>query len=155
MSLRGYIHEITRIPIEALLGRDLDSFSVGERLSWVEGQKTKKKEDRIYCLLGIFGVSIRMRYGIGIESALTRLIQAIGLKESMRFSAWAQESDDSSDDSSESANADDQYDEDEVDEDQSLSEAITPVLTSMGHMDIPHNTVHWNITDILDNMGQI
>jgi hypothetical protein len=101
-----YISKLTRIPIAALLGGDLESFSIAERLSWMKGRKTKKREDRIYYLLGIFGVSIPMTYGIGIKSARSRLIKAIGRK------LWSEEGDDSS----ESIIADDQSDEDDSDE---------------------------------------
>ena len=71
-SLEHIIHEITGIPVGALRGEDLRNFSVEERLRWTNGRQTKKVEDRAYCLLGIFDVSMSLRYGEG-DKALTRL----------------------------------------------------------------------------------
>lgn len=71
-SLEGLIHEITGIPLGALRGEDLSQFPVEERLRWRTGRNTKKIEDKAYCLLGIFDVSMSLRYGEG-EKAVTRL----------------------------------------------------------------------------------
>jgi Heterokaryon incompatibility protein (HET) len=100
VSLRQRIHKITGIPIRVLLGENLDSFSKAERFRWMKDRKTKKKEDRIYCLLGIFGVSIDMVYGIGLKRARFRLKEEIGRNPSISFRLWE------SDDSSESASSD-------------------------------------------------
>lgn len=70
--LEQHIHEITGIPISALHGGSLSNFSVGERMRWAANRDTKKKEDKAYCLLGIFDVSMSLRYGEG-EKALVRL----------------------------------------------------------------------------------
>lgn len=64
-TLERETHEITGIPISALRGALFSDFSVEERLRWSEKRITKKKEDRAYCLLGIFDVSISLRYGEG------------------------------------------------------------------------------------------
>lgn len=71
-TLEVLIHEITQIPVNALRGEPLSQFSVDERLRWTDGRQTKKVEDKAYCLLGIFDVSMSLRYGEG-EKALTRL----------------------------------------------------------------------------------
>lgn len=71
-TLEHLIHEITQIPVEALRGQPLAQFPVDERLGWTDGRQTKKVEDRAYCLLGIFDVSMSLRYGEG-EKAITRL----------------------------------------------------------------------------------
>jgi hypothetical protein len=71
-SLEGLIHEITGIPLGALRGESLSTFSVEERLRWSSGRQTKKIEDKAYCLLGIFDVSMSLRYGEG-EKAVARL----------------------------------------------------------------------------------
>lgn len=71
-ELEEVIHHVTGIPKEALRGEDLASFSVDERLRWTNGRQTKKVEDRAYCLLGIFDVSMSLRYGEG-DKALARL----------------------------------------------------------------------------------
>lgn len=56
ISLEQDIHEITQIPIRALRKYDLREYSVDERMSWVANRKTTVAEDRVYCLLGIFGI---------------------------------------------------------------------------------------------------
>lgn len=61
--LEGLIHEITDIPITALQGGTLSGFSVDERLRWAANRDTKRKEDRAYCLLGIFNVFMLLIYG--------------------------------------------------------------------------------------------
>lgn len=70
--LEQQLHEITGIPESALHGDSLSDFSVGERMRWAANRDTKKKEDRAYCLLGIFDVSMSLRYGEG-ERAFVRL----------------------------------------------------------------------------------
>jgi hypothetical protein len=70
--LRGLVHAITAIPVAALQGTPLSHFPVDERFRWVAGRETKKIEDKAYCLLGIFDVSMTPRYGEG-EKALQRL----------------------------------------------------------------------------------
>jgi hypothetical protein len=62
------IHEITDIPIAALCGAPLSEFSVDERLRWAENRKTRKKEDKAYCLLGIFNVFMPLIYGEGANA---------------------------------------------------------------------------------------
>ncbi|KAF2260950.1 beta transducin-like protein HET-D2Y [Lojkania enalia] len=72
-SLRLQIHEITAIPERALQGELLSHFSVNDRLSWMKNRQTMREEDKVYSLLGIFGVFISPFYGEGIGNALTRL----------------------------------------------------------------------------------
>lgn len=70
--LEQQLHQITGIPVTALHGGSLSYFSVSERMRWAANRHTKKKEDQAYCLLGIFDVSMSLRYGEG-EKALARL----------------------------------------------------------------------------------
>ena len=77
--LEKLIHEITGIPLAALSGAPLSYFSVGERLRWATKRMTKRKEDKAYCLLGIFGVFMPPLYGEG-EYAFIRLRKEIGGK---------------------------------------------------------------------------
>jgi hypothetical protein len=72
-SLERQIHEITRIPVEALRGGPLEDFSVKDRMAWMEGRQTTQEEDLAYSLIGIFSVSMEFRYGEGQERALDRL----------------------------------------------------------------------------------
>ncbi|KAL8648661.1 MAG: hypothetical protein Q9226_005902 [Calogaya cf. arnoldii] len=70
--LEQQLHQITGIPVTALHGGSLSYFSISERMRWAANRHTKKKEDQAYCLLGIFDVSMSLRYGEG-EKALARL----------------------------------------------------------------------------------
>lgn len=72
-QLRETIHNITGIPLGALDNITLDHFSKEERMRWTIGRDTKRPEDKAYCLLGIFGVSMCLRYSEGEENALARL----------------------------------------------------------------------------------
>jgi hypothetical protein len=72
-SLEQEIHEITRIPIDAVRGKDLSYFSVSERISWAGNRETTRKEDMAYSLMGIFNVHMSLIYGEGKENALRRL----------------------------------------------------------------------------------
>ena len=77
ISLELEIHEITKVPIGALRGQHLSEFSVPERMSWAANRKTTYKEDRVYCLLGIFSVFLPLIYGEGEEYAAQRLKEEI------------------------------------------------------------------------------
>jgi hypothetical protein len=79
-SIVQEIHNITRIPIQALQGTPLAHFSVDERMSWTENRETKREEDAAYCLLGIFDIHMPLLYGEGRKKAFSRLQR--GLKES-------------------------------------------------------------------------
>ncbi|KAH8800760.1 hypothetical protein F5884DRAFT_537301 [Xylogone sp. PMI_703] len=84
ISLEQEIHEITKIPIGALRGQRLSEFSPEERMSWVANRTTTKKEDRAYCLLGIFGVFLSLIYGEGEEHATERLRDEIKRRQEGR-----------------------------------------------------------------------
>ena len=75
--LAGLIQEITGIPVSALHGTPLSAFSVEERMRWAATRKTKRIEDKWYCLLGIFDVFMFPRYGEW-EKAFDRLKDKIG-----------------------------------------------------------------------------
>jgi hypothetical protein len=77
ISLEQEIHEITELPIEVLRGQSLGEFSVDERMSWSARRKTTIKEDKAYCLFGIFGVFMPLIYGEGEEHASKRLKEEI------------------------------------------------------------------------------
>jgi hypothetical protein len=72
-SMQQLICEITNIPHSALQGDSLSQFSVEDRLRWIEHRQTKLEEDKVYSLLGIFGVYILPIYGEGTANALARL----------------------------------------------------------------------------------
>lgn len=75
-SLEQLVHEITNIPIKALQGQTLSGFTVQQRLSWAEDRITTRKEDKAYCLFGIFEVYMPLIYGEG-GHAFTRLRKEI------------------------------------------------------------------------------
>jgi hypothetical protein len=81
------IHNITRIPIQALQGTPLAHFSVDERMSWTEKRKTKREEDAAYCLLGIFDIYMPLLYGEGRKKAFSRLQKE--LKETLEDDLYA------------------------------------------------------------------
>jgi Heterokaryon incompatibility protein (HET) len=74
--LERQIHEVTEIPITALHGAPLSYFSVNERMRWAAKRDTKKKEDKAYCLLGIFDIFMPLIYGEG-DNAFIRLKEEI------------------------------------------------------------------------------
>ncbi|KAF2835297.1 HET-domain-containing protein [Patellaria atrata CBS 101060] len=76
-SLIQEIHEITGVPVLALQGSRLSGFSVGERISWAARRQTKREEDAVYSLLGIFDVHMPLIYGEGRQKALNRLRREI------------------------------------------------------------------------------
>ncbi|KAF2110980.1 hypothetical protein BDV96DRAFT_552710 [Lophiotrema nucula] len=73
LMLEPEIHEITGIAEKALRGEVLSNFSIQERRSWAERRNTTIEEDEVYCLIGIFGVSLVLNYGEGRDHALRRL----------------------------------------------------------------------------------
>lgn len=79
-SMNTKISAITGIDITALLGEDLEHFSIAKRMSWASKRTTTRVEDMAYCLLGIFGVNMPLLYGEG-QKAFIRLQEEI-LKQS-------------------------------------------------------------------------
>ena len=76
-SLENLIHEITGISLKALQGQPLSEFTKLELLSWTNGRETKIKEDEVYSLLGMFGVTMAMNYGEGTRNAYRRLFEQV------------------------------------------------------------------------------
>jgi hypothetical protein len=76
-SLEAQIHNITGISTLALQGNPLSQFSVSERLSWSRNRDTRRKEDKAYSLLGVFGVHLSPIYGEGELNAFRRLQEEI------------------------------------------------------------------------------
>ncbi|KAK3670382.1 hypothetical protein LTR78_009735 [Recurvomyces mirabilis] len=71
-TLDKMIQLIAKIPAAALQGRHLASWSPEQRMEWRANRVTKRKEDEVYSLLGIFGVHMTPIYGEG-EHAWVRL----------------------------------------------------------------------------------
>ena len=55
---------------------DIYRASVAQKMSWAAGRRTRKKEDRAYSLLGLFGINMPPLYGEG-NKAFLRLQQEI------------------------------------------------------------------------------
>jgi hypothetical protein len=81
-SLEQQIHDITRIPVNALRGHRLSGYSKTQRLAWIEKRNTTREEDKAYCLFGLFDVQIPLLYGEGGARAFRRLNEEID-KDSM------------------------------------------------------------------------
>ncbi|KAL9082665.1 MAG: hypothetical protein Q9165_008825 [Trypethelium subeluteriae] len=77
LSLEQEIHEATTIPVRALRNYSLNEFSINERKSWAAQRTTTVDEDNVYCLLGIFNVSLPLIYGEGKLHATKRLMKEI------------------------------------------------------------------------------
>jgi hypothetical protein len=75
-TLEQMVHEITHIPCLALQGVPMSQFTVNERLRWAEHRKTKRPEDKAYCLLGIVNIFMPLMYGER-ENAFKRLRENI------------------------------------------------------------------------------
>lgn len=76
-SLESEIQNITGIAKNALQGDALSSFSIEERRSWAKRRSTLFEEDEVYCLLGIFDVSMALIYGEKKDQASRRLEEEI------------------------------------------------------------------------------
>jgi hypothetical protein len=84
ISLEQEIHNITRVPIGVLRGQSLAEFSVEERISWAAQRTTTLPEDKVYCLLGMFGVFLSLIYGEGEAYATLRLREEIERRQEGR-----------------------------------------------------------------------
>jgi hypothetical protein len=79
---------ITGIGLEVLrYPQNVVSCSNGEKMSWIAGRETTRKEDIAYCLLGIFDINMPLLYGEG-EKAFARLQEEI-IKQSTDLSLFA------------------------------------------------------------------
>ena len=87
-SLREVISNITGIPSEVLLMNTEAEISVAQRMAWAANRETSRVEDRAYCLLGLFGISMPMIYGEG-ERAFTRLqLEIMKSSDDQSLFAW-------------------------------------------------------------------
>jgi tetratricopeptide (TPR) repeat protein len=75
--LEKQIHQITDIAIHALRGEPLSHFTINERTSWAANRMTKRPEDKVYSLLGIFDIHMEAIYGEGEHHASRRLLREL------------------------------------------------------------------------------
>ncbi|PSN67688.1 hypothetical protein BS50DRAFT_447945, partial [Corynespora cassiicola Philippines] len=72
------LSEASGIPAEALAdNRNIQNYSIAQRMSWASLRETYIPEDIAYCLLGIFDVYMPMLYGEGRLCAFHRLQEEI------------------------------------------------------------------------------
>jgi hypothetical protein len=76
--LEDIVSTITTIPREILhdYGQS-ESLTAEEKMRWADGRETMWGEDLSYCLLGILGISMNIRYGDGMDTTRQRLLQKI------------------------------------------------------------------------------
>jgi hypothetical protein len=85
ISLEQEIFDITKIPVKVLRGQSRPTeLSIEERMNWATKRTTTLKEDKVYCLLGIFGVFLPLIYGEGEEYATLRLREEIRKRQKGR-----------------------------------------------------------------------
>jgi hypothetical protein len=73
-SLLRSIEAITGVFSEVLTNQKSPfQFSAAERMSWAAKRQTTRDEDRAYCLVGLFNVSMPVLYGEGLQKAFKRL----------------------------------------------------------------------------------
>ena len=77
-TLGRILTKVTGIDEGILGGKEpLGDRSIAQRMSWASKRKTTRKEDRAYCLLGIFDVNMPLLYGEGGKKAFLRLQEEI------------------------------------------------------------------------------
>jgi hypothetical protein len=76
-TLTKVISDVTGIPLHVLRGYPLSDCTIGERLSWTATRRTRRQEDRVYSLLGIFDVTLPLVYGEGEAKAFKRFYEEV------------------------------------------------------------------------------
>ncbi|KAI1357593.1 HET-domain-containing protein [Xylaria arbuscula] len=80
-DIKSSIEKICGVPQGLLsLSKSPREYSIAQRMSWAAKRITTRREDRAYCLLGLFGINMPLIYGEG-DSAFRRLQKKI-VKES-------------------------------------------------------------------------
>jgi hypothetical protein len=75
-ALETRISAICRIPEYILHDYSAsETLTIEEKLRWIEHRETTREEDMSYCLLGILGVSMGIRYGDGQQRTKERLLR--------------------------------------------------------------------------------
>ncbi|KAF2253361.1 HET-domain-containing protein [Trematosphaeria pertusa] len=91
-SLEKQIHQVTGISVHALRGEPLPHFPTDERMSWAANRSTKRPEDKVYSLLGIFDIHMEAIYGEGEHHAFRRLFRELEkYSENQQLSALFQD----------------------------------------------------------------
>lgn len=81
-SLEDRISTVTKIPQVILHDYGAsENLSPEDKMKWVEGRDTTVPEDLSYCLLGILGVDMNVRYGVGGDETRARLLRKIAKRK--------------------------------------------------------------------------
>jgi hypothetical protein len=81
-SLEDIISSVTAIPKTILHDYgEGESLAAEEKMRWADGRETMWGEDLSYCLLGIMGVSMNIRYGDGEDKTRGRLLRKIAKRK--------------------------------------------------------------------------
>jgi len=75
--LETAISNVTGISVEVLRGRPLAECTIEERMTWAKACATKREEDHVYSLFGIFDVTMPLVYGEGKAKAFRRFYEEI------------------------------------------------------------------------------
>lgn len=86
--LQKKIAEITGINPKALLGENLSTFNIAERMSWAASRTTTRLEDKAYSLLGVFQVNMPLLYGEGNRAFLRLQEEILKTTEDYTIFAW-------------------------------------------------------------------
>lgn len=76
-TLETAISDVTGISLSVLRGRSLAECTIEERLTWAKARTTKREEDHVYCLFGIFDVTMPLVYGEGKAKAFRRFYEEL------------------------------------------------------------------------------
>ncbi|KAJ2991333.1 hypothetical protein NUW58_g2549 [Xylaria curta] len=77
LALAPFIGEICGLPRDLLSSKKKPSeYSIAQRMSWAAKRRTKRIEDRTYCLLGLFEINMPLIYGEA-DAAFQRLQKKI------------------------------------------------------------------------------
>jgi hypothetical protein len=82
------ICEITEIPISQLLSFEPGMQNIRERMVWASARKTTRIEDKAYCLIGIFDVSLSIAYGEGTMAFHRLQLEIMQRSDDKGLFAW-------------------------------------------------------------------
>jgi hypothetical protein len=93
-SLSSELSRITRVEQKFLTSRDLfwhlrdDSPSIAQIMSWAAERRTTRVEDRAYCLLGLFDITMPLWYGEGRKAFFRLQEELIKVSNDQSLFAW-------------------------------------------------------------------
>lgn len=90
-SLQEVILDNTGVSPQVLLMNHAGDISVAQWMAWASGRETTKVEDKVYCLMGFYGVSMPVMYGEG-NNAFRRLqLEIMKLLDDHSIFSWTTE----------------------------------------------------------------